>query len=80
MAEKRGHVSRVPYGEVLLWMLCNVAQQYAMAYEYDTLNPGQLRFQKKWSLLATMPRYLQLTEAFNRAVRDRIATGGRPLA
>jgi|TARA_B110000285_G_C14995661_1_gene548693 hypothetical protein len=38
MAEKRGYATRVKYGEVFIWLMCNMLQQYAMAGEPDILN------------------------------------------
>jgi|TARA_B110000305_G_C19245125_1_gene541932 hypothetical protein len=40
MAEDRGYVKRYKYGEVLLWVICNLSQQYAMGFENNAMNPG----------------------------------------
>lgn len=78
MAEKRGYVKRIQHGEFLIWLLCNVCQQYAMACEPDTLNPGQYKFQRHWSLLSQMPTYSSISNALTQSVKDSIAARARP--
>ena len=58
MAENRGYVKKFKYGEVLLWLICNIFQQYCMGYERDLLNKGQYRFMKKWSIMNGNPEQL----------------------
>ena len=78
MGENRGYVRSIPHGEFFIWVICNVFQQYAMACERDTLNQGQYKFQRHWSLLDQMPTYQSITEAFTQRITDNLA--GRPLA
>ena len=40
MAEDRGYARRIKYGEVLVWVFCNMTQQYAMGIENDIMNKG----------------------------------------
>ena len=72
MAEKRGAVTRIPYGEVLLFVFCSLTQQYAMGCEQDILNRGQYHFMKKWSSMEGNPQ--QMMAAWNKRIRDDIAT------
>ena len=78
MGEKRGYYKRIPYGEVLIWLVCNVFQQYAMAYEQDTINPGQNKFMRNWSLLSKMPTYASMSHAFNQRIMDDVARNAKP--
>lgn len=78
MGEKRGYVKRISYGEFYIWLICNVFQQYAMACEPDTLNPGQYKFQRHWSLLSKMPTYSSISDALTQSVKDGIAARAKP--
>ena len=40
MAESRGVASRITHGELLIWVLCSVFQQYGMGMETNVLNQG----------------------------------------
>lgn len=44
MATRKLGAPTVPHFEVAIWILCNVAQMYAMAYESDTLNRSMYNF------------------------------------
>ena len=49
-----------------------------MAYESDTLNPGQYKFMKNWSLLSKTPTYNSMSNAFNKRIKDDLFASAKP--
>ena len=76
MAENLGAVSRVKNGELFVWVLCSVFQQYGFGIEQNIVNQGQLHFMLKWSLM--LPKEgtnaIKYCEALNQRVQDTIAS------
>uniref|UniRef100_A0A7S3CN05 Uncharacterized protein n=1 Tax=Strombidium rassoulzadegani TaxID=1082188 RepID=A0A7S3CN05_9SPIT len=70
MAEKRGVAKRVSYGEVGVWLVCNLFQQYLFGYEKDCVNHSQWKFMKKWSL--TSVSEMSVIDNFHRTNLDQL--------
>ena len=70
MAENKGIVQRINYGEVFLFVLCNIQQQYAMGIERDTLNKAMYSWMKNWSQMRGT--HVQILDAWNYSLRDNI--------
>ena len=49
MAENNGIVSGFKYGEIILFIICNIQQQIAMGYEKDTMNKAMYSWMNSWS-------------------------------
>ena len=51
LGEAHGLCYRFTGGAILLWLAGNLSQQYALAFESDTMNAGLRRFLEHWSLM-----------------------------
>jgi hypothetical protein len=81
MAEKNGIAKRFENGELLLWLVCSVFQQYGMGMESDILNQGQFKFMLNWSLMNPKDfntNILKMCEGMSMAIKHRIAAGAPP--
>ena len=74
MAENQGAVSRITHGELFVWVLCSVFQQYGFGIEQNIVNQSQLKFMLEWSQMkqGAGTNAMAYCSALNNNVRDTI--------